>query len=70
MTITGYLPMNTNNPRCAEIEAGVEDRRKPTNIRETYHQNPPGYSGFTPKVAFNDKGPRQVVKMSTFGRDF
>ena len=66
----GFLPGNTNNVKCAAVEAGLVERDPGAGISETFHTNMPSYSGHAPKVAINDRGTRQVTKMSTFGRDY
>lgn len=67
----GFLPTNTNNPRVAAIEAGEHMRTvDKTNITEVFHLNPPGYAGHVPGNAQNDRGPRQINRFSTTGRDY
>jgi len=66
----GYLPSNTDNPRCAEIEVGDKERKRWSNIADQYHLNIPGYSAHIPENAINDKGTRQLTRMTTFGRDY
>merc|ERR1712194_215417 len=66
----GFLPCNTNNPRCATVEAGLSERQNKEDVRATYAVNIPGYSGHQPLNAINDRGPRQITRMTVSGRDF
>lgn len=66
----GFIPGTTNNPKCSIIESGLEPRQPNTGMSDIYHQNMPGYTGHNPVTAINDRGPRQITKMSTFGRDY
>jgi len=66
----GFLPMNTNNPRVAAIEAGEHIRTcDKTNLYEIYHLNVPGYAGHVPGNAQNDRGSRQINSFSTSGKE-
>jgi len=69
----GFLPTNTHNKRCREIEQGATERIKAgegVNLTEIYHQNIPGYTGYLPDNACNDLGPRQITTRTTFGRSY
>jgi len=66
----GFIPGTTNNPKVSILESGLAPRQPNTGLSDIYHQNIPGYTGHNPVTAINDRGPRQITKMSTFGRDY
>jgi len=67
----GFLPTNTNNPKVAAVEAGMNIRSgDKTNITEIFHLNLPGYAGHIPACSSNDRGPRQMSTMTVMGKAF
>lgn len=67
----GFLPTNTNNPKVRAIECGENLRTvNKTNLNEIFHLNLPGYRGHVAANARNDKGGRQIMGMSVFGKDY
>lgn len=67
----GFLPINTNNPKVAAIEAGEHMRGvDKSNLCEVFHLNMPGYAGHVPSNAHNDRGPRQINTFSTAGKTY
>ncbi len=66
----GFIAGITSNPKVSELEAGLAPRQPNTGLAAIYHQNIPGYTGHNPMTAINDRGPRQITRMSTTGRDY
>jgi len=55
---SGHIPCSSRNHTVADHAVGAIARTKSSNLRFYHQHNLPGYTGYNPSIAKNDKGPR------------